>query len=102
MLVNLYLSDCSRKRNYASVLALSCNFPQEKACILFFNDYSANTLARRQAQIPLLDKMRKQGKIAYFIKDRLIVKDKPPDRKFTANNVKSDEEEDDEITVNFS
>ena len=70
--------------------------------ILFFNDYSANTLARRQAQIPLLDKMRKQGKIAYFIKDRLIVKDKPPDRKFTANNVKSDEEEDDEITVNFS
>ena len=32
MLVNLYLSDRSRKRNYASVLALSCNFPQEKAC----------------------------------------------------------------------
>ena len=31
MLVNLYLSDRSRKRNYASVLALSCNFPQEKA-----------------------------------------------------------------------
>ena len=47
--------------------------------IFFYNDCSANTLARRQAQIPLLDKMRKQGKVAYFIKDRLIEKDKPPE-----------------------
>ena len=69
--------------------------------IWFCDDYAANTLARRQAQILLLDKMRKPGKIAYFIRDRLIVKDKPPDRKFTANNVMSDEE-DDEITVNLS
>eukprot|EP00794_Sanderia_malayensis_P004056 gene4056-4608_t len=36
-----------------------------------------------------------------YLEDRLIVKDKPPDRKFTANNVKSDDE-DDEITVNLS
>lgn len=68
--------------------------------ILFYNDYSANTLARRQAQLPLLDKMRKQGKIAYFIKDKLIVKDKPPDRNFRATNVRSNDE-DDEITVNL-
>ena len=36
MLVNLYLCDRSRKRSYASVLALSCNFPQEKACERLF------------------------------------------------------------------
>ena len=36
MLVNLYLNDRSRKRNYTSVLALSCNFPQEKACEVVF------------------------------------------------------------------
>eukprot|EP00795_Rhopilema_esculentum_P009976 gene9976-18598_t len=73
--------------------------------ILFYNDYSANTLARRQAQIPMLQKMRKQGKLAYLIKDRLIVKDKPPDWKFAATNARPDDaddaDDDGEVSVNL-
>ena len=40
--------------------------------------------------MPLLDKMRKQDKIAYFIKDRLTVKEKPSDKKSVLTNAKSD------------
>ena len=47
--------------------------------VLFYNDYSAATLARMQAQMHLHE-MRKRGKIAYFIKDRLIVNEKRPDK----------------------
>ena len=70
--------------------------------ILFYNDYSANTLARRQAQIQMLQKMRKQGKLVYFIKDRLVVKDKPQDWKFAGTNGRPDDADDDhEVTVNL-
>ena len=36
---------------------------------------------KRAAQVPDLLQARANGKIAYFIMDRLIVKDKPPDNR---------------------
>lgn len=46
----------------------------------FVADFSQKTLEKRAAQVPDLLEARANGKIAYFIMDRLIVKDKPPDR----------------------
>jgi len=44
--------------------------------IVFVGDFSQRTLDKRAAKIPDLIKARKEGKIAYFIMDRLIVKNK--------------------------
>ena len=47
--------------------------------VLFLQDFSQQTLERRKEQIPKMLAARDQGKIAYFIGDKLVVKEKPPD-----------------------
>ena len=44
--------------------------------IKFFQDLSSRTLKKRAEKIPDLIRERKKGKIAYFISDRLIVREK--------------------------
>ena len=44
--------------------------------IMFVGDFSQRTLDKRAAKIPDLIKAREEGKIAYFIMDKLIVKNK--------------------------
>ena len=44
-------------------------------------DFAKRTLDRRAEKIPELIKQRKMGKIAYLVMDKIIVKDKPPDRR---------------------
>ena len=43
-------------------------------------DFAKRTLDRRAEKIPELIKQRKMGKIAYLVMDKIVVKDKPPDR----------------------
>ena len=47
--------------------------------VQFYPDFAKRTLQRRASQIPKLLEERKKGKVAYFVMDQLIVKDKPPD-----------------------
>ena len=51
------------------------------------------TLDKREEQVPDLIAARKSGKIAYFVLDKLIVKDKPPDSKKRNNPPASDDSE---------
>ena len=46
--------------------------------VQFYQDFAQGTLQRRASQIPKLLEERKKGKVAYFVMDQLIVKDKPP------------------------
>ena len=45
--------------------------------VKFLNDFSSRTLERRADKIPQLIEARQQGKIAYFIMDKLIIKNRP-------------------------
>ena len=47
--------------------------------IKFVADLSQKTMAKREAQVGDLLQARSNGKIAFFVMDRLIIKDKPPD-----------------------
>ena len=47
--------------------------------VQFYADFAKRTLQRRASQIPKLLVERKKGKVAYFVMDQLIVKDKPAD-----------------------
>ena len=47
--------------------------------VQFYPDFAKRTLQRRVSQIPKLLEERKKGKVAYFVMDQFIVKDKPPD-----------------------
>ncbi|XP_065054219.1 uncharacterized protein LOC135683022 [Rhopilema esculentum] len=47
--------------------------------IVFFNDLSQRTLMKSKGQVNDLIKARKRGKDSFFVLDRLIIKDKPPD-----------------------
>ncbi|MCP4484159.1 MAG: hypothetical protein GY823_06295 [Flavobacteriaceae bacterium] len=49
--------------------------------VKFLNDFSSRTLERRADKIPQLIEARKQGKIAYFVMDKLIIKNRPPTQK---------------------
>jgi len=45
---------------------------------MFVNeDLSAETLQRRKDQLPKLKQANQAGKIAYFVLDKLIIKDRP-------------------------
>ena len=74
--------------------------------VMFYNDLAKRTLNRRTEQIPEMVKYRKQGLQAYFIRDRLIVRDKdgklirPRSRPGPSDNggFFSDDDEDDEVT----
>ena len=46
--------------------------------VKFLNDFSSRTLERCADKIPQLIEARQQGKIAYFIMDKLIIKNRPP------------------------
>ena len=45
----------------------------------FYPDYATRTLERRRQQIPTMLEARRQGKLAFFVMDKLVVKEKPPD-----------------------
>ena len=75
--------------------------------VMFYNDPAKRTLNRRTEQIPEMVKYRKQGLQAYFIWDRLIVKDKDgklirprsrPRPSDEGEDLFSDDDEDDEVT----
>ena len=44
--------------------------------IKFVQDFSQMVMDRRQDQIPKMLDARSKGKIAYFVRDRLIIKEK--------------------------
>ena len=48
--------------------------------IMFYPDMAKRTLDRRTEQIPDLIEERKKGKIAYFVMDQLVVRDKEEPR----------------------
>ena len=71
--------------------------------VMFYNDLAKRTLNRRTEQVPEMVKYRKQGLQAYFIWDRLIVKDKDgklirPRPRDDGEDLFSDDDEDDEVT----
>ena len=47
--------------------------------IKFVADLSPKKMAKREAQVDDLLEARRNGKYAFFVMDKLIVKDKPPD-----------------------
>ena len=47
--------------------------------VQFYPDFAKRTLQRRASQIPKLLEEQKKGKVAYFVMDLFIIKDKPPD-----------------------
>ena len=50
-------------------------------------DFAKRTLDRRAEKIPELIKQRKMGKIAYLVMDKIVVTDKPPDRRHDSSLV---------------
>lgn len=64
--------------------------------IKFVADVSQRVLDRRHEQIPKLVQARENGKLAYFVLDRLVVKDKPPDVRRKSSKMPSP---DPEITI---
>ena len=62
-------------------------------CVRFVQDLSRRTLLRRKERIPELIEARKRGKIAYFVMDKLVIKNgnphfrkaKPPDENETVS-----------------
>ena len=46
--------------------------------IYISEDLSPATLQKREPQIPKLKAAKQAGKIAYFVLDRLVIRDKPP------------------------
>ena len=65
--------------------------------VKFVQDFSQATLDRRYELVPKLQEARRQGKIAFFIADRLIIKEKPPEASKTTHSEVSDE--DDEVVI---
>ena len=69
--------------------------------ISFFPDLSKRTLQRHADQIPLMIQACKEGKDAYFVLDKLIIKEKPPQRcKYVNTSTVADDDEETEITFN--
>ena len=65
--------------------------------VMFHPDLAKRTLQRRAEEIPRLVAQCKKGKIAYFIMDKLVVRDKPPDRPRDGSD-----DHDDEVFINVS
>ena len=61
--------------------------------VKFLADLSKRTLDKREEQVPDLIAARKSGKIAYFVLDKLIIKEKPPDSKKRNDPPASDDSE---------
>ena len=65
--------------------------------VTFVQDFSQATLDRRYELVPMLKEARRQGTIAFFIADHLIIKEKPPE---TTENAHSEVSDDDEVIIN--
>ena len=50
---------------------------QKPENVKFVADYAKRTLDRRREKVPQLIEARKKGKIAYFVMDKLMIRDKP-------------------------
>ena len=48
--------------------------------LMFVGDFSQRTLERRRALIPELEEARNNNKQAFLVMDRLVIRDKPPDK----------------------
>ena len=61
---------------------------------MFYPDMAKRTLDRKTEQIPDLIEERKKGKIAYFVMDQLVVRDKeePRDLESNGTGISSDAE----------
>ena len=58
--------------------------------VQFLNDFSKRTLERRASHIPEMLEAREQGKVAYMIMDRLIIRDKLPGRDKDVVNIEDE------------
>ena len=67
--------------------------------VMFCPDLAKRTLQKRAEDIPRLAAERKKGKIAYFIMDKLVVRDIPPDRPRDRDGL---DDQNDEVFVNVS
>ena len=69
--------------------------------VIFYPDYTKRTLEKRADRIPEMLNARKQGKTAFFIMDKLIIKDRgrPPDFDARDETGHSDDE-DNEVFIN--
>ena len=65
--------------------------------VMFYPDLAKRTLQRIAEDIPRLVAQRKKGKIANFIIDKLVVRDKPPDRPRDGSD-----DHDNEVFINVS
>ena len=70
--------------------------------IKFIEDFSQRTLDKRNALVPKLKEAREAGKLAFFVTNRLIIKDKPPDGRPQRRSSPREESFDDEITLNIN
>ena len=50
---------------------------EKPADVYISEDLSPATLQKREPQIPKLKAVKEAGKIAYFVPDRLVIRDKP-------------------------
>ena len=66
--------------------------------VSFFPDLSQRTLQRHADQIPALIQARKEGEEAYFILDKLIIKNRPIQRRRYGNASYTEENEETEIS----
>lgn len=71
------------------------------ANVKFLEDFSKRTLDKRAAKVSQLEAARKQGKTAFFVAGRLVIKDKPPDVRYRQRNqqVASGYESDGEVSI---
>ena len=65
--------------------------------VMFYPDLANRTLQRRAEDIPRLVAERKNGKIAYFIMHKPVVRDKPRDRPRDGSD-----DQGDEVIINVS
>lgn len=73
--------------------------------VKFLPDLSSRTIQKRKEKVPDLLAARKAGKIAYFVLDRLVIKEKPPDNlksdaRFKGHRVVHERSSDSEVSFN--
>ena len=68
--------------------------------VKFVADFSQRTLSRRQELVPRMLEARQNGKVAYFIGSKLIVKDGKVNQ--SQRSIDQDESLDTDVTFNLS
>lgn len=76
--------------------------------LMFVSDFTQRTLDKRRALIPELEEARNNNKQVFLVMDRLVIRDKPPDKSPRKNSEVSQEAQkeqdishDDEIEFNI-